>query len=107
MEYKELEGQAAGKMKRNLVIAVVVLVILAAVIVPTALWLSNMSNDAAMEEALRLRIEFVERYGAEALLTDLYEPENFYIYVWELESVRHFTLYIDGLFVELGQVELE
>ena len=60
------------------------------------------------EETKRLELElaFVGRHGLDAKLIEIVRPESLYIYVWEEDGTRHFTLSIDGLFVELGSFEL-
>ncbi len=79
----------------------------AIVSIPTVLLFSHLSDETTQEKRQELQLAFVQRYGSEANLIEIVEPESLYIYIWELEGMRHFTLSIDGLFVELGQVEME
>lgn len=98
------------KWKKQILIAVGILLVVAMIATPTVLYLTHMSGEKVAEEEGKqqeLLFAFVERYGSEARLVEIVEPENLYIYVWEQEGIRHFTLSINGLFVELGQTTLE
>ena len=95
------------KYKKRILVIVGVLLVIAIISVPTLLLLTRMSSETTQAEQRELQLAFVQRYGAEAELVEIVEPESLYVYIWELEGMRYFTLSINGLFVELGQVEVE
>ena len=102
-----------NKWKKRVLIIAGILLVVAMIATPTVLLLTRMSGEEVTEEEVRqqeLRFAFIERYGTEARLIEIVEPESLYIYIWEESEggtvIRHFTLSINGLFVELGQVEV-
>ncbi len=95
------------KWKKQILITIGILLVVASISTPTVLLLNRISDETMQERQQELRLDFIERYGPEVVLVEIVEPENLYIYIWEEAGMRHFTLSINGLFVELGSVKLE
>lgn len=65
------------------------------------------------EKALELQGRFVQQFGADKIIKAMVRPTDEFLFVWddpkkegEDQVTRHFTLYLDGLFSELGQVKV-
>ena len=73
-----------NKWKKRVLIIAGILLVVAMIATPTVLLLTRMSGEAIMEEEAKqqeLRFAFVERYGTEARLVEIVEPEKLYIYI--------------------------